>query len=173
MPTKSNTLSDKSAFLNQFDISGPGLPESWQRVLDAVWPEVHEHPKTGCVIPEVDQMWLQDMVDWFGLSLSLDTVSARDLGHAYDVCVLGMGPFVEKALKYPELDLFAYLSDWPLEWVEYVQAVAQRNLLSSFKLAQSLNILSPDCTFPPGVHVLQKDENGLVRPTLIAAKYKS
>lgn len=167
-------LADKNAFLRALlDEDAPTRDAYWARLLDTEWPELDCDDAGRLSLKPNEQRWLQDLCEAFGLEVNVAQADERELGHLYDVCVLGLGPFVNKKLTFPELNLKAYLDDWPSAWVHYLQAVVSRDTASAKALARTLKPLSPEVRWPPGVHVLKKDANGLPLATPIAARFKT
>ena len=164
-------LADKNAFLKTFlGDAAPPRDAYWARLLDTPWPELTLDASGSVVLKKSQARWLQDLCEAFGLELDVAHADVWELGHVYDVCVLALGPFINKKLTFPELNLAAYLDDWPTDWVQYVQAVATRDTSRARKLAQALKPLAPEQGWPCGVHVLKKDAQGLPLSTPIPAR---
>lgn len=168
-------LRSRSAFLTAFDdCAAAADPEDpLARWLDEFWPQVADSAQGSAMLAPHTAQWLQGLSHRFGLEVEVSQTRAVELAHLYDVCVLGLGPVIHKALRYPELDLRAFYDDWPELWVRYVQAVARGEQETALQLARQLEPLAADCVWPPGVFVLKKDSQGLPLPTHIPARLQT
>ncbi len=105
---------------------------------------------------------LERLYEMFGVPMKVADNSLEILGHAYDVFCVSLETFVSHKLQFPE-EFDAYLDDWPIDWVRYIEAVAAEDKAKARQLANKLQVLAPDCMFPPGVRIdpIGKKNRGL------------
>jgi hypothetical protein len=122
-------------------------------ILEQVWPDSYCCSVSHAVVmaPD-DETRLEALFELFGVPLRIADNSLTVLGHAYDVFALGLSRVVNRKLRFPET-FETYLEDWSQEWVQYIEAVAYQNLPEARRLASKLQVLAPECRYPPGVFV--------------------
>lgn len=130
-------------------------------ILRQWWPECYKSEFSGKVIMAPQAVVnLEKLFTMFGVPMLVAENSLEVLGHAYDVFSLGLEPFVSNKLQFPDEDFDDYLHDWPKEWVRYVEAVAAEDLAEARRLAHQLQVLSPDCGYPPGLFIQPSKKPG-------------
>ncbi len=126
------------------------------QVLDQFWPECFESTHGGVVMKPEDASRMERLFELFGVPLRVGENSLKTVGYAYDVFCVALEPFVSDKLREPD-QFRTWVDDWPADWVAYIEAVAAADTKTARRLAVKLQVLSPDCQFPPRVHVPQDD----------------
>lgn len=130
-------------------------------IMQQWWPDCYTSEHSGKVImAPADAAKLEKLFVMFGVPMLVNDNSLEVLGHAYDVFSLGLESFVSHKIEFPDEDFDDYLHDWPTEWVRYVEAVAAENVTEARRLAVKLQVLSPGCAYPPGLHIAKQPRPG-------------
>ena len=123
-------------------------------ILEQWWPECYKSEFSGKVImAPLAAENLEKLYSLFGVPMLVADNSLEVLGRAYDVFCISLESFVSHKLQFPEAPLAAYLDDWPADWVQYIEAVAREDAVEARRLARELQVLAPECAYPPGVHI--------------------
>lgn len=152
---KMNSMTD-SAYAS---LGGIARDAAIAELLEQFWPECYTSEFSGAVImAPADAQRLEALYAMFGVPLKVSENGLGILGRAYDVFVMGLGTFVSHKLRFPttfgECQSFReYLQDWPEDWVAYIEAVAAQDASETRRLAVKLQVLSPDCVYPPGTYI--------------------
>lgn len=136
---------------------GKALSDRDAYTLEVWWPECFTSVATGKVVMPADAAaQLEALFERFGVPLKVDDNSLEVLGRAYDVFGVSLAAQVVEVLRHPERNLKRYYSDWPQDWVDYIEAVANDDAPASRRLAMKVQPLAPECVYPPGVIVAQR-----------------
>jgi len=134
-------------------------PAHLVKILEQFWPECYKSEFSGKVVmAPADAELLEALYELFGVPMLVSENSLEILGRGYDVFCMGLGTFVSHKLMFPvtfgECKSFReYLGEWPEKWVEYIEAVAAENKSEARRLASSLQVLAPECEYPPGTYI--------------------
>jgi hypothetical protein len=140
-------------------LGGLPRPVHLVEILDQMWPECHKSEFSGKVImAPKDAERLEALFELFGVPMLVSENSIEVLGRGYDVFCQGLGSFVSQKLMFPtnfgQCQSFrAYLDDWSDNWVEYIEAVAAENKAEARRLASTLQLLAPECEYPPDTYI--------------------
>lgn len=146
-----------------------GLPRDPRlaSILDQFWPECYVSDHSGKIIMAPnDVAKLEALYLMFGVPMLVSENSLEVLGHAYDVFCIGLSTFVSKKLIFPAKQgvckTFAEAMskfNWSQDWIDYIEAVAAEDHKAARKFAVRLNVLAPECEYPPYVYIRKPGEH--------------
>lgn len=124
-------------------------------IFEQDWPECYESELSKTVIMSTDDAAnLEELFALWGVPMKVFDNPMAVVSRAYDVfATYGLGFQLDKFMKLTAEELRQLYSTWPVEWIEYLEAVGKADKETARKYAQKLQPLSPDCVFPYGVFV--------------------
>lgn len=134
------------------EIGGNPVPAELFAVIRQLWPPTYEGVDGRTIIEDAEAIpRLEAMFELYGVPLKVAGNSVTVLGHAYDVFV-ALSTHVLRQLRKPS-SFRKINSDWPEEWLCYVEAVAAQDKAEARRLAQKLQPLAPGAELPPRVYM--------------------
>lgn len=140
-------------------LGGIARPAHLIEVLDQFWPECAKSELTGrTLMRPADALRLEALFKLFGVPMLVQDNGLEIIARAYTVFGQALGLFVNHKLRFPgrfgKHETFReYLSEWDEDWVYYLEAVAAENYEEARKFAIKLNVLDPECVYPPNTFV--------------------
>lgn len=138
--------------LMQSDLPGKPIPSDLYDVLFQVWPETSEGVRGNAVMLPEDAKGLEQLFRLFGVPMKIEENSLSLVKFAYEVFGVALPIYVSLAIRMPESFRRRY-AHWPADWLDYIEAAAQRNEARTRELAKKLQPLSPDCVFPEDTYL--------------------